>query len=414
MIYTIIFINTIYIILELFLLKEKVYKPSILFATVWCLILLFYKINSFGLPKVSNLIYIIIFCGLLSFFVGSLIIKLTKVKVKIGDRTFFQNKINYNLVNKMNIIFLISLIIPFFHALIYILHGFSLYDIRYTLQNDILGNGAVAILFNYFCEPYLTFLIVFSVTNLFSNHKKKKVIITTVIGIFSVSIITGGRFFILYLVASLLVASIIFHKKTEKKTLKKAKLIICFSFCLLIVVSMLRGSKVFETINVYFCGGLPFLDHLIQQNISGYTYGGATLYGFLRPLLVIIRKVLNIPFPIWFKNIEKVFLAVDNPYYLTSDILFNSFTTAFYAPFLDYGLIGIIFVFFILGLYSEYIYRQIDLNNEYIISCFLLVSLIIMLSFFRLTITHYSFSLSFIYLFLVHSRWGRKSIKIKK
>jgi oligosaccharide repeat unit polymerase len=108
--------------------------------------------------------------------------------------------------------------------------------------------------------------------------------------------------------------------------------------------------------------------------------------------------------PEWLQNTERIFLAIDEPYYIANRQIFNSFSTCFFAPYLDLGYCGVFIFFFIFGYISERLYKRVDLKNEYLVSCFFLVSLMIVLSFFRLLITHYSFALAFIYLFITHKK----------
>ena len=176
-------------------------------------------------------------------------------------------------------------------------------------------------------------------------------------------------------------------------------------------VSIIRGAHLWQTIYVYLCGGIPFLEYLNDTLASEHTYGAATLYGFLRPLFVILRKIGICDLPIWLQNVEQLFLSVDNPYYIAPGILFNSFSTSFFAPYLDGGIVGVCVVYLLLGIISESIYKRVRLDNEYIVSWFILIALVVVFSFFRLVITHYSFALAFVYLFITHSSIQKKNVK---
>ena len=401
------------------MIDKNIYRPATLFALLWGIIFIVYSFHAFGLKQVSVDTYMIFLCGLLSFFAGSSIADIFRYKFVVGKHDLFSRKIKYRVYKFGTILFFIVMITPLMRASIFLLQGYSLYEIRYSLQNDILGTGIISILFNYFCEPYLTFMIVYSIANMFSEKRKIKNMFFTIVGIIFMTIISGGRFFILYFIASLGVAFLIykkdFHKrrtKNEKKIMRRIKMLLLIAVVSIVTVSIIRGAKLGETIYVYLCGGIPFLEHLIKDVFcnSNYTNGAATCYGFIRPFFVILRKIGICDLPVWLQHIETQFLIVDDAYFLAPGILFNSFSTSFFAPYLDGGLLGVTIVYLIIGFVAEKTYKQINIKNECMISCFFLISLVVLLSFFRLVITHYSFSLAFIYLFFMSKPINRNDV----
>lgn len=405
MAYLIIMVCVIYIMIQL-IMKEKVYKPAIMLAALWGIVLFVYSFKAFQLPSISNDIYSIILVGLICFFAGSLVAKYLKIRLIIGKHTLYFREIRLGVYNIVTSLFFIVMLLPFIRAVMFLIGGSSFYVIRYSLQNDILGSGLIAILFNYFCEPYLTFMIVYSISNLFSKKCNVKNLLVTIIGIIFMTIISGGRFFILYFIGALIVVLMIYIKrekrKEDSKIIHRIKILIIIGIVGIIAVSIVRGTKLGETAYVYLCGGVPFFEHLKETLIqTKHTHGAATMYGFVRPFFVVLRKIGICDLPVWLQNIEKIYLDVDNAYFLAPGILFNSFSTSFFAPYLDGGLFGIIVVYTILGFVSENAYRKINPKNEYIIAYFLLIALIVVLSFFRLLITHYSFALAFVYLHLI-------------
>ena len=395
--------------------NNNIYKPSVLFCCVWLTCGFLYSLHLFSLPEVDDNIFVIMIVAVLSLITGATLVSTTNKRLVIGNREFFDKTINNSLFNCMLIAFFVIMLIPAIKAIMFISSGSNLYMIRYNLQSQIIGTGLVGILFNYFCEPFLTFLIVYTIANMFSNNRRTIYTVYTVFALLLITIISGGRFFVLYYVGALSVCFLLYRKKgrtntyTDNKMYKRAKLLIFIAVIALIVVSVVRGSKITETIYVYFCGGIPFNEHLMEKfsNVN-HTHGAATLYGFIRPIFVVFRKV-GFSFPQWLVNIENLFLEIDAPYFLTPDILFNSFSTIFFAPYLDGGIIGTVIVFFILGSLGESAYKRLELDNEYSVAFFLLIVLIMILSFFRLLITHYSFALAFIYLMICHRKRREKS-----
>lgn len=415
MLYLCIGFCVLYCLLELFL-QERVYRPSFTLVAIWGLILIMHSFEAYGLPRCDERIYLIIFCSLVSFIIGSSVVKGSNRRIVINGKELFQKTLRRGTYKFLVIVFFVLMFIPLIKAGTLLIGGTSLYDIRYTFREDILGNGIIAIMFNYYCEPFLTCMIVCSVTNLFSENLNKKYILITLVGLIFMTIISGGRFFILYFIGALFIGILLYTQKSKASQFmfhrlhqKRARFLVIVAVIAIVVVSIVRGADIAQTSYVYLCGGLPFLDHLVTRFSSvGFTYGSATLYGFMRPLFVILRKIGICDFPAWMTLIQDLYLKIDQPYLLgEQSILFNSFSTAFLSPYLDGGFLGSILVFLILGAICESVYRRIDIRNEYIVSWFLLIELVVLLSFFRLTITHYSFALAFVYLFVVHKKTER-------
>ena len=409
MIYFVILFCFFYVAVQ-FIFKQKIYRPSVLMLLVWGCVLTVHSFGAFNIPKASDGTISIIFFGLIAFVLGSTVAGLIKKRVVIGRYRFQTKQIRQSAFNVMIIIFFVLMLLPAFRAFSMLVRGASLYSIRYSLQGDILGTGVIAILFNYYCEPFLTFMIVYSVANVFSSTRKPKVMIATIIGLIFMTIISGGRFFILYFIGSLVIGFLLYRDTAKYasfsngKVFRRVKWMILVAVVAIFAVTIIRGAQIAQTAYIYFSGGVPFLEHLNSSLVDRYTNGAATLYGFSRPIFVVFRKIGLMGLPAWLQNIENIFLAVDNPFFLAPGVLFNSFSTSFFAPYLDGGVVGVIVIYFILGYISEKAYRRIDRASEYTVAWYLLIALIIVLSFFRLVITHYSFALAFVYLFFMFKR----------
>ena len=389
--------------------KKSISDPPVLFALIWGVICALSHLQLFNLEKPDSSIYLFILIGVLSFWFGSASAFNIKTKLTIGDTNSGKRQIRGGIFGILTVAFFALMFIPTFRAMMLLVSGYSLYTIRYVMLKDIFGEGVIAILLNYFCEPYLVFMIVYSVANLFSADRKIRITVITIIGIILMTIDRGGRFFILYYVGALAVGYLIYRKQItsnlEKKTLRKVRFLIAVGAIGIIAVSIIRNSDIGKTMYVYSTGGLNFFDHLQTEfSETDYTLGALTLSGYLRPIFVVFRKIGLGELPAFVENAEEIFLFVDEPYFLAQGTVFNSFTTCFFAPYLDGGIPGIIIVFFVLGYMSEKAYKNIELDNSFRVTIYLLTALIILFSFFRLLITHYSFALSFVYLLICFGR----------
>ena len=230
--------------------NEKIVRPSALFVLLWGVIVLLHSFGWYNLPSVSEEVYLIILTGLLSFSIGSTIVKHTHVKCTLGKLQLERMALREKTFRVLNILFLSVMIVPTMNSIRAMISGSSLYTIRYSLQGSILGDGIVSVLFYYFCEPYLVFLIVYSISDIFSEHKRSGSLPIAIVGIILITIVSGGRFFILYFIGGLIIGFLAFLKKRrikiEKKKKKKVMLLILIAACAVIVVSIVRGAKILQ------------------------------------------------------------------------------------------------------------------------------------------------------------------------
>lgn len=145
-------------------------------------------------------------------------------------------------------------------------------------------------------------------------------------------------------------------------------------------------------------------------------YGMASLYGFIRPIFVVLRKVLSMELPLPLQVVEAVFLEDDGMTMLTPEIHYNSFVSIFYSMYLDGGLIGVFIGNLLLGLFARYSFLKLQKDNPYKLVAYTLIAIIFLLSFFKLLVCSYTYALSlytYIYVFLrkrlyqIYNNYGR-------
>lgn len=393
-----------------FIHRDIVTRPGILFSIIWGLIMVFHQMRLFSLPTVSQSTYMIIFWGIFGFLLGDLLADHVTIKLGKGTihRTFSKRRLNF-----MTVLFFAGMITPFSRA-ISRLPIYTLYDIRYNLNSEIVDTGFVGTIYNYYCQPFLTFLTVYACVNIFSSKRDSKLFILALIGIFMNTIIGGGRFSLLYLGGSLVLMLILYRREmrstfAERKVMRKVLLLIALTVIVLITVSTIRAGEnsILRTLYVYTCGSVPFLEHVLKTYQSDFLFGLASFNGFIRPIFVVLRSLFGFSLPTGVSNVESLLLNTDRAYYLTPTILYNSFVSCFYAPYIDGGLIGEFIIMFIIGFASARIYKNTiqnfydkNGNDEFSKSLYVLVGLLVVLSFFRLLISSYIFALAFVYLLI--------------
>lgn len=383
--------------------NEVLYNPVSLYLGIWALVFALYALNPYSLPQIHEATYQIYIVAFVAFLIGNVLIF---KKPSISGITLRKRSLNKKIVNNLIVVMVILMVIPAIKALSLIASGVDLHDIRYVYHDDIMGDGIVAIAFVYFCEPFITFLIIFSVVNLFVGQRKIYYLLLSVISLALMTIITGGRFFVLYFIASLLIAMLIFKNTREaKKILKYSGILLILLVVSLFVISVVRGSDVEQTFYVYLSGCIPFMEERIKDtSILPNMYGMASLYGFIRPIFVVLRKVLSMELPLPLQVVEAVFLEDDGMTMLTPEIRYNSFVSIFYSMYLDGGLIGVFIGNLLLGVFARYSFLKLQKDNPYKLVAYTLIAIIFLLSFFKLLVCSYTYALSFIYLYICFSK----------
>ena len=388
--------------------KNKIHNPLTLYLGTWALVFGLYTLNPYKLPSIHDTTYHIYIIGFIFFILGNLLVR-KKPNVVIQNKMRIENILFFK---ALIILMLVFMIIPAMKAIGLLLSGVDLYDIRYVHRDDILGKGIVAIAFVYFCEPFITFLIVYSVINMFIGQNKLKYILLSIVTLSLMTVITGGRFFVLYFIASMLIALFIFRESAvTKKITKYTVLLLGILILVLVVISIVRGSDIVRTMYVYLSGSIPFMEERLGVNVNlPHTLGLASLYGFIRPVFVVLRAFFSIPLPLPLQVIETVFLEDDAMFMLTPEIHYNSFVSIFYSMYLDGGLIGVAIGNFLLGLIARNVYEKLRNNDMYSLILYILIAIIFLLSFFRLLVCNYSYALSFIYLNFCFGRMRKSNL----
>lgn len=382
---------------------EVLYNPVSLYLGTWALVFTLYALNPYSLPQIHEATYQIYIVAFIAFLIGNILIF---KKPCISGITLRKRSLNKKFINILTVVMVILMVIPAIKALNLIASGVDLHDIRYVHHDDIMGDGIVAIAFVYFCEPFITFLIIFSVVNLFVGQRKMYYVLLSVISLALMTIITGGRFFVLYFIASLLIATLIFKNTREaKKILKFSGILLILLVVSLIVISVVRGSNIEQTFYVYLSGCIPFMEERINDTSKlPNMYGMASLYGFIRPVFVVLRKVLSMELPLPLQVVESVFLEDDELIMITPEIHYNSFVSIFYSMYLDGGLIGVFIGNLLLGVVARYSFLKLQKDNPFKLVAYTLVAIIFLLSFFKLLVCNYTYALSFIYLYVCFSK----------
>jgi len=386
-------------------LEKKFYNPISLYMLVWGILFFVYNLGWYPLPQIKQSTYDIVITGLLSFIIASFITiifyKPSHIKYK-KERGF--------LIKAFLIFFFVSMIMPFLNGLRLLLGGADLHDIRYVYHDDIVGTGIGAIVFVYFSEPFLVFYLIYAVVNVFTSKNPIRPIILAMLGIFMMIVARGGRFYLLYFIFAILIAMLIYRKaEISKRVNRIVSTLAILGLVSVIAVTAIRGSDVGRTFYVYLSGSIPFLDHLLEENAGfPHTMGLYSLNGFIRPIFVVLRAFGIMELPIYMQFVEEISLQADEAYSIMPGELYNSFTTLFYSLFMDGGLIGVSIGNVILAIMSVVSFRKLDMHDKASVILFLLFAIILLLSFFRLLVSAYSYALAFFYVFICFKKTANR------
>ena len=377
--------------------EKKLYNPISLYMMVWGILFFVYNLGWYPLPQIQQSTYDIVIIGLLSFITASF-----ATKIFYKPSLIKQKKERGFLIKVFLIFFFVSMITPFLNGLRLLLGGVDLHDIRYVYHDDIVGTGIGAIIFVYFSEPFLVFYLIYAVANIYTSKHPVKPVLIAILGIFMMIVARGGRFYLLYFIFAILIAMLIYRKaEISKRVNRIVSTLAILGLVSVIAVTAIRGSDVGRTFYVYLSGSIPFLDHLLEENAGfPHTMGLYSLNGFIRPIFVVLRAFGIMELPVFMQFVEEISLQADEAYSIMPGELFNSFTTLFYSLFMDGGLIGVSIGNIVLAVVSMISYRKLEINNKASVVLYLLFAIILLLSFFRLLVSAYSYALAFFYVFI--------------
>ena len=373
---------------------KRMYHPVKLYMLLWGVLFFVYNLNWYPLPFIKQRTYDIVLTGLFSFMFGVL---LTHFKFK--KKTYVVTVERQKLINAALVFFFITMIKPFMNGFRLLMGGVDLHDIRYVYHDDIVGTGIGAVIFVYFSEPFLVFYLIYAVVNVYNSKKPIMPIVLSVLGIIMMIVARGGRFYLLYFIFAVFIAMMIYRKSNISKRVNKFVATLgIIGLTSIVGVSVIRGADVGRTFYVYLSGSIPFLDHLLNDyGDLPATMGVYSLNGFIRTVFVVLRAFGIMDMPVFMQIVEEISLQTDEAYSIMPGELYNSFTTLFYSLYMDGGLFGVFLGNFILAATSMVSYYKLDRNNTASVVLFLLLAVMLLLSFFRLLIVSYSYALAFLY-----------------
>lgn len=398
--------------------KEKnIYNPLVLFFGLWLIIVFGASLRLFGLYKGENIVYIIIFVGLIFYLFGFGIAMLRENMINpIWKSNYKENNIiNGEYIINEKVFYTIGLVSMFIiwktaiPTINLLLSGISLYDVRYVFIDSIMQSQN-NLLFSYLALPFVHIMIHVSLIKFFI-YRKNKLLLLTILAIVGVVLTNGARLYLLYFFIDVLIIKIIyknkniakFNKKDNKKSTRRRNIYISllsiFTLVGMIYITLGRKSDVLESFYRYAVGCIPHMSLRYKefQSINQYTFGVTSYQGLVRPLFSIFERI-GIESQLFHLS-ESITQQWQTIAYIAPDAIYNFCVTPFMYFYVDLGIVGVIIGSLLYGVICGIIYKLMKSNtNIKSLTLYLMIVQSILISFMRYQFTDLSFCLSFLYI----------------
>ena len=409
-----------------YMIYKKISNPCSIFFLLWAILVVFSKMGLYGINVPSANTYLLLFIGLLSFFIGFILgmpQKKHSITVALNDQ--INKKINADTEYILNKKILLVLYVITFLYLIYqsyivinmMRSGLDLSMIRElstsTDYNILRSSNFMIAIQNFITTPTVYLAIAILPIEWFRGNRNKILIISTLLMVVTWVLTTGGRSIIIWF----LIYVIYLYKWSGKKIeLKKKKKLIIFIVVIVSVVGLVvattarkgENTDFFFQIYQYFVAPISHFEYRINQLNSTYSgikgYGIASYYGLLYPFMFVFNlfgweypELITTIRYLSFTNLEEVVTL--------GNVRMNAFVTTFFHFYLDGGIFGIIFGSILFGYFAMFFYRKSDLgrNCKYTL-IYLLIFQKLIFSFVRFYFTQPIQGISFILAFFLYQK----------
>lgn len=402
-----------------YFLEKNIYNPITSFTSIWAVIVFLCGLQLYNLYDVSEQIYWIVFWGVLLFSLGCLVtILVNKSLLKKHVRFTFDVRkviINYRWVYIFCTIMTLGYLINGIQTIQLLSNGYSFSDVRDFAgdTSSIYYKSSLSVAFLvYVVEPISMILVPLAALEFFSDKKRKRFLIWMIFNIILKIFANGGRVVLVTFFIYIFIALLIFKKKIELK--KETKFLIFFIGILVyfgfVIISQSREIvDINQSIYYYISGCLPYMQYKVAQvdQFKHWTYGYATLNGFITPFLFFIKNIFMgfISYPSSFLTAATIMDVTNFINISYTGITYNYFASLFFYFYCDGGFLGVIFFSFIYGVISTNVYIKAELNKDIAsIIVYLIILNGILFSMVRFSFSLPAYALSFLFLLLLFKR----------
>lgn len=402
--------------------EKNIFNPVTIMTILWGSIVYLSRLGLYGLYLANEHTYLMITVGIyvfvFSYYISKLILKARSSK---KNSNIFQHgnpskiNVNYKVMYFLYFICIFYVIIKLSQRGLYnvIGTGFNLASISSDIQSDSNNAGGLISLVGFWIATPLYFpLMIMSLTDYIFGNKDRLLIFLNIALMLGRILLYGGRYpFIQLIIAVFLLMS---FKNSHKYSLKSATRYLLVLIVGLLIFMMLTNSKTqapLKTLYLYFAmQPIQFQTWagVVDMNVS-YSYGFASVFGFIHPFLYVIENLNGNGMPVFFSNIYNNIQNTFNIWIPIGNTLSaNAYTSIFWYLYYDGRFMGIILGMVILGTVAYLAYKKAyDSNNPQKIANYIMVAFCLIYTFTDMEMYKYDFALGVVYLnVLIFSKYG--------
>lgn len=359
-------------------LCKKAFNPLTIMCVIWSIILFLSSLCLFNLRQADMETYLALVLGIVFFISGYLIgfFKKKTYRLRVGN-TFLgadcDVEMRARLVWSFLVFALVFEVINSGKSLSILLNGGSLDSVLLSVrENAADARGTIMnVINNLIVGPFQFAIFPICAYNIVC--KKNKFMTLFILLLLGVGVISsGGRVFVIYLIASLCASFTIspLGRNTMRNTIKKIRkqkrrfvILIAFMIVVFVLLSLSRsGNRLIQHTYLYF-SMQPIMFETWSKSISEkglYGFGEAALNGFTFHILYIIKNIFNIPFPNHWYDVFKSIILVDTSWkpITLQGLPANAYVSAFWYFYLDGRLPGIVIESFIWGYLCSKVFKK--------------------------------------------------------
>lgn len=411
-----VFVSMVFMLL-LYISKSnhrKWHSGECIFLVLWIVISfgsLFY--SYFGVEEVSLQTWMIVLVGGSSFWFGCNMKTILRVRLgKIGslsDVDAKKNNINIKLFYALVLISLPFLLNTLTQALTMIGSGMSLLNIRASYygmhgHKQYWNTTGWGLFFDkYFVGPLKLMVTPIAITFCFKRKADWKILLVALFVIVTDILTAGGRFILVYVAVQAVVGFLVTKKQIvlskRVKRIIKWTAIAAVAGIIYMTIDRNVGYSLWQGIFEYLCCCIPLLNHYVPK-MDVFTFGTASLFGFLSPILTIVNRAVPVITP--YECAMSGVLNTQNAVRLSSNITTNAFVTCYFYPYLDFGWIGLVLAMFLYGYWAGNVDKRVTKDvSERNIAVYLLMIQGVIKTIQHMPFSNTSYALALIYIFIL-------------
>lgn len=395
---------TVFLVVFSYLRNKDLLNPIVLMNGFWFIIIFLNIINLYKYRQINSYIYLIIMIGVISFSIGG---SLPVLNIKHHKRVLLSSMEVDPIIQKIYFVIpFISLISLDVVAAGFLVSGYTISDIRYSLNDFIFSNDLINIVFKFITYPMVVSYIIICVSKILVTQRFSiSIIVRPLILTIMDFLVLGDRLLIyIWLISGLVIYFTVKKNNNNRKIIRKTRKYVGFIVIITFAFLILRGStfkNLLYTIYTYLSGGVVYFSQNINRinESAGSTILFSSYQGLIRPFMAILDR-----FNIHIKqfDIATEFLLDNNNISILlsndSSDYFNYFTTAFAYFYYDFKIFGVILHSLLWGVLCKSAYYKFrNRLNERNACIFIFYIISIALSVMDYAFVEVSFSMGLLY-----------------